>query len=569
MTHKLLKYYIILFFFTIFLPGKLSSQDLPDFERKIIRDSLGNLIINAEKPMQLHVSDNPDGENSVKLQAEKPNDTPLIFQSSGKHKLTHLNTYLNKNIPFFFTVDATAPTTQWDPDLPMFSEQDTIYGGKNFTIYLHSYDEYSGVNKTYYSINGHDYEIYDDNLLLKDEDYYEIKFFAVDNVGNVELPKKIKVVTDHTAPESQLEIIGDQHENIISPRSKISLEAHDKTGVKNIRYSINDEPDTEYSQKISVNHLYEGYHTINYYAEDKVGNKEQVQSYEFFVDKTPPIIIEEIIGDSFVAGGKEYSSGRSQLRITAVDNKAGVKEIYYSINDQEYVLYERPVFLSDHSGEINIKTYALDKVNNKNESRAFQDGEDHIPYVDLNAPEISHEIEGPNIFLRDTLFTNNLSKIKLNAEDRNSGVNRIIYRVNQSEEQLFENPFNINKPGYHQINYIAYDNVENSNNDSFNIFVDLQGPEINHNFSIKSYDTINNNGESFKAYPPHVKIYISATDEKTGTKNIFYTINDDKEQEYSNPITGFEKGKLNNIAIRAVDMLGNETIEEISFYLPE
>lgn len=551
------------------LNQSLIAQQIQVFQKKIIRDSLENLIINPEIPVFLHIADNPEGKNSVNLIPEEPDGVPLIFQNSGKHSFTQFNSTLNKKIPFNFIVDGIPPVTGWYSESLVYIHNDTIYGSKNFEIHFDSNDKLSGVKNIYHAINGQEYEIYKDMLILDDEGFYEIKFFAVDNVENAEEPQTINVVIDITAPETNLSIIGDRHKNILSPRSKISLEAFDRTRVKQILYSINDNEPEVYSEKITLNNLPEGYHTLQYYSIDKTGNKETKQNFEFFIDKTPPIIIEDIIGNSFVSGGKVYSSGRSQLRITAVDNKAGVKEIYYSINDGEYILYERPVFLTEYSGEINIKTYALDKVNNESVKRFFQPDGANIPYIDLNAPDIRYQIIGPAIFLRDTLFISDKSAIKLHAEDRESGVNRIVYRVDQNKEQVYDKPFSMNQPGYHQISYTAYDNVENANNDSFNFFVDLKGPHINHNFSMRPRRRVLENGKEYKAFHSHVKLYLSATDEKTGTEQIFYTANEQKEQVYSNPVNGFETGKINNIAIRAVDILGNESFKEISFYISE
>jgi len=541
----------------------------PVFEKKIIRDSLDNLIINIEKTGFLHISDNPEGKRGVKLHQEETPDRPMKFKNSGKHSFTYYNQRLKKDIPFYFIVDGVAPKTAWKSELPAFIRDDTIYGGENFEISFSSQDEYSGVKNIYYSVNGLEYQKYKAPLILESEDYYEIAFFAVDNVGNIEKSNKINIIVDHASPETQLVIIGDQHENVLSPRTEIKLEASARTGVKDIFYSINDQPAKAYSQKISVSHLSEGYHTITYFAIDKIKNKEQEKSFRFFIDKTPPIIIQEITGNRFVAGGKEYSSGRSQLRVTAVDNKAGVKEIYYSINDEQYELYKRPVFLSGHSGEVNIRTYALDKVNNKSEGRTYFSEETHIPYIDLNAPEIDFKIEGPQMFLRNTLFINDKSKINLIGVDRESGLNRIVYRINQGEERIFEEPFSIKKPGHHNINYTAFDNVDNANNDNFSLYVDVQGPEINHNFSIISYDEYVKAGNNYEIYPPHVKLYLSAVDEKTGANEIFYSINEQPEQLYTKPVKKFEAGQVNNISIRATDMLGNESFEEVSFYVTD
>ncbi len=568
MHPKIIKYSILILFSGFYLQNSMASGQ-PEFEKKIIRDSLDNLIINAETPVFIHISDNPDGKNSIKLNPETPEDVPLKFKNSGQHKITHFNKQINKTIPFYFTVDGIAPNTKWQSGENYFLRNDTIFGGKNFNVAFSSHDEFSGVSKIYYAVNSREYKVFKDSIQLHEEKPYEVKYFAVDNVGNTEKPNKIIIIANHTSPVTQLEIVGDKHENILSPRSEIKLTASDKVGIKDIYYSINEDPVERYSKKISVDHLHEGYHTIVFHATDKVGNKEHTQSFEFFVDKTPPIIIEEITGNRFVAGGKEYSSGRSQLRITAVDNKAGVKEIYYSINDEEYELYERPVFLSGHSGEINIKTYAVDKVNNKSEGRAYHQDETHIPYVDLNAPEIDFEIIGPQIYLRNTLFISNKSKVKLKGIDRESGLNRIVYRINQGEEKIFEEPFSIKKPGSHNINYTAFDNVENANNDNFSLYVDLQGPEVTYNFSIKSYDVYEKSDKSYEIYPQHVKLFLSATDEKTGADQIFYSINEQPEQLYNEPVTGFEARHVNNISIRATDMLGNETVREISFYITD
>ena len=50
------------------------------------------------------------------------------------------------------------------------------------------------------------------------------------------------------------------------------------------------------------------------------------------------------MGNTYMVGGKEYSSGRSRLKVAAVDNKAGVKEVWFSINGAPFELYDKPVF---------------------------------------------------------------------------------------------------------------------------------------------------------------------------------------------------------------------------------
>ena len=55
--------------------------------------------------------------------------------------------------------------------------------------------------------------------------------------------------------------------------------------------------------------LSEGEHTISYFSEDILGNKEDEKSFDFYLDKSAPKVIDEIIGNTFIANGKEYYSG--------------------------------------------------------------------------------------------------------------------------------------------------------------------------------------------------------------------------------------------------------------------
>ena len=102
-----------------------------------------------------------------------------------------------------------------------------------------------------------------------------------------------------------------------------------------------------------------------FYATDNVGNVEQSQKYNFYLDKTPPVLIDELLGDTYFVNGKEYTSGRSKLKLTAIDNKAGVKEIYYTTNGKFYQLYTEPFYLPSVAGAMQINFYAVDNVSNK------------------------------------------------------------------------------------------------------------------------------------------------------------------------------------------------------------
>ena len=312
--------------------------------------------------------------------------------------------------------------------------------------------------------------------------------------------------------------------------------------------------------------LAEGEHSIGWYSTDKVGNIEQKQSFSFFVDKTPPMVFEEIMGNTYMVSGKEYSSGRSQLRIVAVDNKAGVNQIHYSINGKPFVLYEKPIFLSEITGAITIRSYATDNVDNKGMSDT-QGQQFSMPEVDITGPNINYSLKGKQISLRDTLWIGPSTKIAINANDNGAGVNRIEYRHNEAPPKEYTSAFNLDENGYHNISSTAWDNVENLNVKPISFAVDAIAPEIFCNFSVKPHRKLTEAGTTLDVYPRGVSIYIGATDNKAGVEKITVSINGAREKLYTQPLNGFKSNQVNTINLKAVDLLGNEQTETISFWV--
>lgn len=277
-------------------------------------------------------------------------------------------------------------------------------------------------------------------------------------------------------------------------------------------------------------------------------------------------MVQELIGKSFIIGGKEYASGRNQIKITAFDNKAGVKEVFYSINNAPYVRYEKPFYLSDVKGNLLLKAYALDNVGNRTES--IEKGESlTIPYVDLSGPSVIHSFTGRSFTMRDTVFISSETGIVLKATDNESGVNRIEYAVDGSEPWPYSDAFHLEKEGLHRIHTTGYDNVENTSHAEFAVVLDNTGPVISTQFSIRSAGTTINEGKTLDVYPGHVVIFLSCTDDITGFDAMYYSLNGNTEKKYTAPIGNFPAGGNYNLEIRALDKLGNECHKEIDFFV--
>jgi hypothetical protein len=369
---------------------------------------------------------------------------------------------------------------------------------------------------------------------------------------------------------------------VISPRTKISLSAQDAgAGVKRIEYRIDEETTFKtYTSPFDLSVFSDNNHTITFRAIDQVGNIEPEQILPIYLDKDAPIVNSEILGDRFVVGGKTYFSGRTKLKLQALDNKAGVQNIYYSIDGSKYQLYEDAFYLPTRAGNHFVNYYAIDKVGNKGNGRYERDVTSM--YMDLTGPKLGFHFIGNTFKVRDTVYINDRTQIALAANDAESGVQQITYNLqgqdNNNETDYVGSPFTISAEGLHQVLFFGYDNVNNRNRQGFYFKVDKIAPQVFAHFSMKPTEkrflsaspmpsaasNPSNQGE-ISVYAKHVAVFLAATDEQVGTDRIYYKVNDNPEQLYTAPISNFPAGKLIILKIRAIDKLGNQTIEEMQF----
>jgi hypothetical protein len=245
-----------------------------------------------------------------------------------------------------------------------------------------------------------------------------------------------------------------------------------------------------------------------------------------------------------------------------MDNKAGVKEIRYSINGGEFITYTTP-FSIKASGNLTIETFVQDKVNNQQVKTLFAH-QKNVSYVDLTGPELSFDFRGPHFQNHDTTFITTTTQIRLHASDDESGMAKIEYQVNREPVRPYEAPFQLTEAGTHKVTFTGYDNVQNTYTQEFTVVTDTVGPEIFHRFSIASEKQKRIDGELLPVYPPHVVLFLSATDKLVGLDALTYTLNKGKEQSYKSLIQNFSQGK-HSLQVKATDKLGNQAQSSFSF----
>jgi hypothetical protein len=261
------------------------AQNAEVHEKKIYQDSTGKVHVHRSLPIYLSISTSPDGSNAHVLKGQDPKYSyPMFLDSEGYNSIrspwkvdpeTKETIYPKEDVIFEVYADSKAPASE----MIFTSDKTNKVNGKTAMgdgeISLIAKDALSGVQNIYYSINKAPYKIYSSPLQMEEKEY-TIKYYAVDNVGNAEEPHEIVVYLDKTAPETKMTIDGDLSEMIVSSRSTIALNASDKSSkVSKTYYTIDGGKTITYLKPIAMTILSEGEHSISYFSEDILNNKEE------------------------------------------------------------------------------------------------------------------------------------------------------------------------------------------------------------------------------------------------------------------------------------------------------
>ncbi|MFM8742699.1 MAG: OmpL47-type beta-barrel domain-containing protein, partial [Cytophagales bacterium] len=442
------------------------SQERPAFELKVIKDPDGTVYWPLALPVYIQLSSQPEGNGAVQLTKVKEDDMkefglPLKWDGPGIHYLRHfdkLNTkLLEKEVAYPVHVDGQAPITllQLQSAPTYFSKKQ--YFGKGLKGILSASDDMAKVATTQYSINGGAYSEYKSELAFAEEREYQVKFLSADRVGNAEETKSKEFTVDLTAPTTKYAIAIDQlEEKILSPRTLITLTSSDNlAGVKRIVYAFDSSKPIAYLGKISPAALTDGDHILNYSSTDNVQNEELNQTFPFYLDKIAPVITSSIDINYSKVNGITYVAKSSTINLAATDNKAGVKDIFYTVNGIAESKYVSPFKLPQKQGKYSIRYRGVDNVNN----RAPFTTDDNLGnmFLDDTPPQLAHEISSPKVFTRDTLFITKDSKITLKSFDYESGSARIDYKIDNATTETYSQSIKLSSDGKHTVAYTGID----------------------------------------------------------------------------------------------------------------
>ncbi|MFH2084841.1 MAG: fibronectin type III domain-containing protein [Candidatus Omnitrophota bacterium] len=188
----------------------------------------------------------------------------------------------------------------------------------------------------------------------------------------------VKPGVDHSPPVSSLEFAGGKQHPAAggyyaSQDTKYKITAVDPyieyvpSGVDFIEYGIDGGAWQVYTEPFG---LAEGVHTIEYYGQDKKGNKEEpVKTAIIYVDNTAPEAQLVIADPKYEIAEKVYITAQTSLLISAIDPvisgaASGILETKYTVDKINWQTYAEPFYITD-DGTYEINFSAEDNVGNK------------------------------------------------------------------------------------------------------------------------------------------------------------------------------------------------------------
>ena len=567
------RYQLIFLLPVLFFTTVIHGQE-PSYEATSYIDENGNIFWNKKLPIYLKISSSPEGGGTLLKSNNSKYTNPLFLDTEGTNYIRTRYAVDNETgktvqplaeVMMPIIADSEGPETNISySGAVRYRKNGVTYFGPGLKVSLASEDKLSGLNVLNYKLNDGSYLSYAGEMTIEAEQEHTFQYFGVDRVGNSEKLKESKFIVDLTPPLITHNINGFADNNIIANPSTIYFTSEDNlSGVNEIYYRFDDASFKKYNgNNVPFTSLEDGDHLLEYYATDNVGNKTATYSLSIYYDKTAPLTASDVLGDRYVVNNKVYFSGRTKMKLTAVDNKVGVKEIKYSIDNEKFKIYDQPFYLPSIQGEHSIRFYSVDRLANEPSGSEKYKHNISLVILDLTGPTVTGSFSGPTFNIGENQFIGPSTKLSLNAEDRESGVQYVAYSINgAAAENTYTDPITFSESGKYSLELFGYDNVNNRNINSMEFYVDNDSPEIIENFSTEATGSIDNEN----IYPSYVTVYLAATDNLTGNDRIYYRINGGKESLYTRPISNLKKDEKYTLEVRAIDKVGNESQKTVIF----
>lgn len=343
-------------------------------------------------------------------------------------------------------LDNTPPTTGIEVDSPKYriAPDENWYVTKETVFTLTASDNLSGVDKTWFRINGIIYQGNSVKLSGLDDGEYTIYWFSRDNLGHSETESNISVILDTLPPVTHRNIGSPQYRELaseilnVTDTTPFTLTPNDKySGVSRTWYTI----DGVYfdGTEFTLEGYEEGLHTIGHGSFDNLDNQETTSTIVVNLDTSPPTTQISYLGKRFRSNPNDILNvtDATTYTLTASDYYTKVSLTWYTIDG---VYFEGTEFtLRGYEDGLHTITYGSMDILQNNET-----GSSVVVYLDNSPPVIFIDVGWPS-YVRDNITHIRFSTpISLYAMDYGANNSLIFYSMDGGEKYFeYESEFTV------------------------------------------------------------------------------------------------------------------------------
>jgi hypothetical protein len=277
-----------------------------------------------------------------------------------------------------YFLDSKPPVTQASLNGPTFKTDTLVYAGNGSQVVLSARDEGSGVDRIEFQYNGGPTTQYRHPIALFDPKI-EIRFRALDRVGNAETWKTLSVVQDPVPPRLAIERSGVYLSYggriYATPGFTLTLSAKDdESGLARVTYTRNGK-DWETLAQHKVVFSQPGEYRFQARAFDRAGNSVEGDSYLIEIDNQPPKSLAKLGGQPVAAlepGSALTVQVPAKLEIEGEDTGVGMDRIEVSYDGKTFAPLAGPIdFATWNVSRRTVWYRAVDRLKNREPAHAL------------------------------------------------------------------------------------------------------------------------------------------------------------------------------------------------------
>jgi len=450
-------------------------------------------------------------------------------------------------------IDLSAPTTSLAIGSPKYKASSVIWNVTEATTFtLSGSDTKSGVEFTWYAIDGNYSVGMSFSLAGCTDDHHNITWGSVDRMGNNETGNNITVYLDLTPPVSNCSIGQPRYGSApidITSMTDFNLNATDAcTGVEFIEYKVDDGLWTEYAGNFTISTP--GPHTVYFRAHDNLGNTEAIQSVSVVVD-------DEGATTSLGVGLPKWGSSpvyvNSATPFILANTSSGAPTVYsWHVVDGGFYRGSSFDLSALADGLYAITWGSVDTLGNNESGNSME------VYLDLTSPATSLTVGEPKYKVGSTTWNVTTATVfTLSGSDAKSGIEATWYAIDGNYSVGTSFGLMGYTDGFHNITWGSVDRMgNNETGNSITIYLDLKAPVSTVTVSGPSY------GDSPTYVTSLIEFNLSSSDARSGLSYIEYRVDSGLWAAYAGNFTVGSSGS-HNVYYRAADNLGNLEVSKM------